>query len=98
MPDGSKVKKLLGLKYTSLRQTMVDTVKDLLEAENWMVLRLYAIQVLNDNECPVDFRHLRADGKAWHEIHALFFQARNRNRVTVQSLFANRVFSRPICP
>ena len=33
MPDGSKVEKLLGLKYTSLRQTMVDTVKDLLEAE-----------------------------------------------------------------
>jgi hypothetical protein len=42
-----------------------------------------------------DFRHLRPNGKAWHRIHALLFQARNRNRVPVQSLLANRVFSRP---
>lgn len=33
VPDGSKAERLPGLKYTSLRQTMVDTVKDLLEAE-----------------------------------------------------------------
>lgn len=32
-PDGSKAEKILGLKYTSLRDTLIDTVKDLLEAE-----------------------------------------------------------------
>src|SRR6266536_1826708 len=30
VPDGSKAEKILGLKYTSLKNTMVDTVKDLL--------------------------------------------------------------------
>jgi NADPH-dependent methylglyoxal reductase len=33
VPDGSKAERLPGLKYTRLRQTMVDTLKDLLQAE-----------------------------------------------------------------